>query len=99
MATKTFKIGEYAKNAVIATQDKVTIISKEWDFSAGSNKNSNQSNAKEAHRIVVDPYATYQAETQLLEYLCEETSSFYANKILNWIKTNVKFSPSNIWIV
>ena len=51
MATKTFKIGEYAKNGVITaitTKNKVTIISKLWDVSAGTNKNSDQSNAKEA---------------------------------------------------
>ena len=103
MATKTFKIGEYAKNGVITaitSPNKVTIISKEWDFSAGSNKSSDQSKAKEAHRIEVsiDPEDNHgNAERELLDYLCEETTSYYADEILKWVKTKVKFPTNLFW--
>ena len=56
MATKTFKIGEYCKGGVITvetTAKKVAVIAKDWDFSAGSKKGSNQSNAKEWNRLEV----------------------------------------------
>ena len=102
MATKTFKIGEYAKNGVITaitTKNKVTIISKLWDVSAGTNKNSDQSNAKEVHRIevTINPdNNSGKAERALLDYLCEETTSYYADEILKWVKSKVKF-PSLYW--
>ena len=103
MATKTFKIGEYARNGVITaitTKNKVTIISKLWDFSAGTNKNSDQSNAKEVHRIevTINPDDNRgKAERALLDYLCEETTSYFADEILKWAKTKVKFPTNLFW--
>ena len=50
MATKTFKIGEYCKGGIITVEIKgkvISVIGKEWDYSKGSRKSSNQSNAKE----------------------------------------------------
>jgi hypothetical protein len=38
MATKTWKIGEYAKGGIITVEargKKVTVIGKEWDFTTG----------------------------------------------------------------
>jgi len=103
MATKTFKIGEYAKNGVITaitTKNKVTIISKLWDVSAGTNKNSDQSKAKEVHRIevTINPdNNSGKAERALLDYLCEETTSYYADEILKWVKSKVKFPINLYW--
>ena len=95
MATKTFKIGEYSRGGVITAEvnkNKVTVIFKEWDFSKGSRKSSDQSNAKELNRIEVDA-TTNGAEGKLLHALWDDTSSYYAETVLAWIKTKVKFIP------
>ena len=94
MATKTWKLGEVCRGGVITTEanaKKVTIIAKEWDFSQGSNKGSNQSNAKEWNRLEVYTFES-QAENKLYKYLTDLTSSYYAEKILEWINTKTKFT-------
>ena len=99
MATKTFKIGEYAKGGVItvnATAKEITVICKEWNFAAGSNRGSNQSNAKELYRKSFN-VASRDAERDILFYLCEETTSYYADEIIKWVKTKVKFNQDNWW--
>ena len=56
MAKKTFKIGEYCKGGILSvetTSKTATVIAKDWDFSQGSNRGSNQSNAKEFDRETV----------------------------------------------
>ena len=50
MATKTWKIGEYCKGGIITiktTATKIIVIGKDWDFSKGSNRGSDQSGAEE----------------------------------------------------
>jgi hypothetical protein len=99
MAKKTWKIGEYAKGGVIVTETKgntVTIIGKDWDFSTGSRKSSNQSNAKEFTRLSVDVNSS-EANKALTIYLNELTTSYYADQILNWIQTNSKFVKQLFW--
>lgn len=94
MATKTFKIGEYSKGGVITaetTKNKVTIISKEWDFSTGSRKSSDQSKAKEWNRIEVS-LEDNGAYRKLSDYLHDDTTSYYADQILKWVESKVKFS-------
>jgi hypothetical protein len=94
MATKTFKIGEYCKGGVItveATAKKVTIIAKEWDFSQGSSKGSNQSNAKEWNRLEVSTNSS-DAENKLMWFLFDLTTSYYTDQILEWVKTKTKFT-------
>ena len=90
-ATKTFKIGEYAKGGVITAEVNgkvITVIGKEWDFSTGSRKSSNQSNAKEFTRGSV--LANEQdAEWKLTNFLCDLTTSYYADEIIKWIKSKV----------
>jgi hypothetical protein len=96
-ATKTFKIGEYAKGGVITVEVKgneVTVIGKEWDYSAGSNKSSNQSNAKEFSRKVVDVSIS---ERPLVEELNDLTTSYYAGQIMEWIETKVKINRRMFW--
>lgn len=99
MATRTWKIGEYARGGVITvetTKDTVTIIGKDWDFSTGSNRGSSQKNAKEFDRKVItvsDPESYKQA----LEYLQWLTTSYYADKIVEWIESHVKLNTPHYW--
>lgn len=95
--TKTWKIGEYCKGGIITVEIKGTqidIIGKEWDYSKGSSKGSNQSNAKEWTRETID--AEYSgAERKGDMFLCDLTSSYYAGQVMEWIKEQVKFDINN----
>lgn len=94
MATKTFKIGEYAKGGVITVEIKgkvIIVIGKDWDFSTGSRKSSDQSNAKEFTRGTVestDPDAYF----KLYDFLGNLTTHYYTEQIIEWIssKSEVK---------
>ena len=90
MKQKTFKIGECAKGGVITAQvtsKEIIIIAKDWDFSAGSNKGSNQKNAKEFDRetIAKDDRQSFRKATLFLEDL---TTSYYAGTVIYWIEEN-----------
>jgi hypothetical protein len=99
MPKKTFKIGEYCKGGVITVEiigKVVTVIGKDWDTSAGYKKSSNQSNAKEFTRgSVVTCDAS--AERLLDKFLNDLTTSYWSDKILCWIKSNVKFEQKEWW--
>jgi hypothetical protein len=93
-ATKTFKIGEYAKGGVITVNVNgkiVTVIGKEWDMSQGTRKSSDQSNAKEFTRGTLDTTLS-SAYRQLSDFLCDLTTSYYADQIIEWIETKVKLN-------
>lgn len=94
--SKTFKIGEYAQGGVITVEIKgnvVTVIGKEWDMSQGTRKSSDQSNAKEFTRCSYD--ATYNsAYHNTLDFLEDLTTSYYAEEIMKWIETKVKFNKT-----
>lgn len=97
-ATKTFKIGEYAKGGVITvnvTDKDVTIIGKDWDFSKGSNKSSDQSNAVPFSTKVIS-LESRTAYRELLDELCDLTTSFYADEIIEWIETKTKQRLKNL---
>ncbi len=94
MSSKTFKIGESAKGGVItaiATEKKVTIIAKEWDYSKGTLKSSDQSGAKEFDRIEVQTNVR-NADRQLEGFLIDLTTSFYTDQVMTWVKTKTKFT-------
>lgn len=94
MATKTFKIGEYCKGGVITietTKTQVKVIAKEWDYSKGSSKGSDQSKAKEWNRLEVN-LMNSDAERKIDWFLFDLTTSYYAGEILDWIKTKVEFN-------
>lgn len=94
MATKTFKIGEYCKGGIITietTKTQVKVIAKEWDYSKGSSKNSDQSKAKEWNRLEVN-LSDSNAERSIDWFLFDLTTSYYAGEILEWIKTKVEFN-------
>lgn len=95
--TKTWKIGEYAKGGIITieiTGNKIDVICKDWDYSKGSNKGSDQSGAKELSREVVEADKPNAYRT-LLDTLCELTTSYYADEIGTWIAGQVKFT--SLW--
>jgi hypothetical protein len=93
MATKTWKLGEVCRGGVITietTKTQVKVIAKEWDFSKGSNKGSDQSKAKEWNRLEVNLSDT-DAETKLDWFLWDLTTSYWTSEIMDWIKTKVEF--------
>ena len=93
MATKTWKLGEVAQGGIITVEIKgkvITVIGKEWDFSTGSRKSSDQSNAKEFTRGSVLAN-DYDVERKLYEFLVNLSTSYWADEIIKWIKTKVKF--------
>jgi len=96
--TKTWKIGEYCKGGVITVEINgkvIHIIGKEWDNSAGYKKSSNQSNAKEFTRGTTD--VTDSNAYRLCDnFLNDLTTSYYADEIMKWIETKVKFER-NFW--
>jgi hypothetical protein len=93
-ASKTFKIGEYAKGGVITVEVKgkiVTVIGKDWDYSKGSNKGSDQSNAKEFTRGTIDS-TEGNAYNKVSMFVNDLTTSYYTDQILEWIETKVKLN-------
>ena len=97
MATKTWKIGEYCKGGIITietTKTQVKVIAKEWDYSKGSSKGSDQSKAKEWNRLEVN-LASNDAENKVNWFLFDLTSTYYTDVILDWIKTKVTFNTNN----
>lgn len=98
-ANETFKIGEYAKGGIITVEingNKIDVIGKEWDFSAGSNKSSDQSNAKEFFRQKFNAEDN-DVRRELADCLCDLTTSYYADEITKWIETKVKLYNSLHW--
>jgi len=92
MAKKTWKIGEYCKGGIITVEiknDTVHVIAKDWDTSAGWSKGSNQSNAKEfdRHSVHVD---NVKNDYNLVVFLNDLTTHYYAEQVLDWIKLQVK---------
>ena len=99
MASKTWKIGERCKGGIItaiATKEKITIIGKEWDFSAGSTRSSNQSNAKEFTRLEVSTNES-NADRKLNEFICDLSTPFHADTIMDWVYTKTKITAENVW--
>jgi hypothetical protein len=99
--TKTFNIGEYAQGGVITAEvegKKITIIGREWDFSKGSLKSSDQTNSPEFTRLevhVVDDNSGT-SERKLIDFLSDLTTSYYTDEIMKWIKTKITF-PTNLY--
>lgn len=92
MKTKTFKIGECAKGGIITVEvrnTKVSVIGKEWDFSTGSRRSSDQSNAKEFTRLTVEA-SEFGADRKLSEFLNDLTTSYYTDQIMKWIENAVQ---------
>ena len=96
MATKTWKLGEVCRGGiiqVITTKSKVTIIGKDWDYSQGSNRGSNQTNAKEFTRLETNS-TDDNTRREIDNFLHDLTTSYHSGNILDWIKTKVEFKNS-----
>ena len=91
-ATKTFKIGEYAKGGVITIEIQgkiITVIGKDWDISAGTRKGSNQKNAKEFTRGTAES-TDPQVRRKLIMFIGDLTTSYYTDQIIEWIESKVE---------
>lgn len=87
MRTKTFKIGERCQGGIITiekTKDTVAVIGKQWDFSKGTRKSSDQSGAKEFTRKT---YGTLDPnyKVKVWSFLLDLTDSYHADQIMKYI--------------
>jgi hypothetical protein len=79
--TKTFKIGEYAVGGILEVHIKgaiVQAIAKDWNTK------------REITWGIVD-IEEPQAEYKLVDFLNEVTSSYYADKVMTYIKSKINF--------
>tara|TARA_R110000772_G_C13310268_1_gene440073 strand:+ start:16678 stop:16980 length:303 start_codon:yes stop_codon:yes gene_type:complete len=93
MAKKTFKIGEYCKGGILSvetTSKTATVIAKDWDFSQGSRRGSNQSNAKEfdRHTVNLDDRDSWRSLNNFIQDL---TTSYYTGQVMDWFESKVTF--------
>lgn len=99
MKTKTFKIGEVCQGGIITVEihgKAIIIIGKEWDFSQGTRKSSNQSNAKEFIRGAILTTES-KAEWKIEGFITNLATPYWADQILKWIRTKVEFKSENVW--
>lgn len=98
-STKTWKIGEYARGGVITveiTGKIIVVIGKDWDTSKGYSKGSDQSKAKEFTRGTIEA-TDRNCYNKLFMFLTDLTTSYYADKIIEWIKSKVKLGSEFDW--
>ena len=99
MAKKTWKIGERCRGGIITVETKgndVAIIGKDWDFSQGSKRGSNQTNAKEWTRLEVNADADDSAR-DMSRFLLDLTTSYHADKVMEWIESKVVLNKRLFW--
>ena len=91
---KTWKLGEVCQGGIITVQTNghTTLIQgKEWDYSKGSSKSSDQSGAKvfiSKEFVSTNFNAKYDAD----EFLNELTTYYHAEQIADWIKEQVNYN-------
>jgi hypothetical protein len=88
---KTWKIGESCQGGIITVEivgSKICIIGKEWDYSKGSNRGSNQSNAKEFTRGEILSYED-NCYRKLYDFINGLATSYWAGEIVKWIETKI----------
>jgi hypothetical protein len=84
MAKKQFKIGEYAVGGIIAVEINGKVIQvKALDYYSKEEVGTGTVMSNEPN-----------AERKLENYLHDLTSSYYANKVLDWIKSKVNLEYS-----
>ena len=90
--TKTWKIGEYSKGGVITVtinKSNIKVDLKDWDMSKGTLRSSDQSKAKIYCSLQVNKDET-NFLTKIYDFLWEDTTSYYSDMIVDWIKSNLK---------
>lgn len=98
-STHTWKIGEYCTGGIITVNvedNRVRLILKDWDYSTGSRRSSDQTNA------TVLEHVTYNADDQdayrdMIQQLGVWTTSYYAEKVMEWVMTKVNIRKSLFW--
>ena len=98
-ATKTWKLGEVAQGGIITVEiqgNSIAVIGKEWDYSKGSTRGSDQSKAEEFRRKTIQADSD-NAYRELQDELCDLTTSYHAGEITKWIETKVKLNSSWGW--
>jgi hypothetical protein len=103
MKTKTFKLGEVCQGGIITveiTNKEISIIGKEWDYSKGSGRSSDQSGAKEFTRksfpvrtdVFRDMYGPLSGGTNrdMYEFLTELTTSYHAEEVIKYVEKSIK---------
>lgn len=86
MASKTFKIGEYAQGGIIQAEvkgKKIAIICR--DMFGGTNKELDRTEVQEDESG---------AQWTLTDKLNEWTTHYYAEKVMDWIKEKSKIKTS-----
>ena len=99
MAKKTWKLGEVCRGGIITVETKnniIKVIGKEWDYSQGTRKGSNQSNAKEWTRLEVNAEVS-DADRQLSMFIFDLTTSYYTDEIMKWIESKTKLNKRMFW--
>lgn len=99
MAKKTWKLGEVCRGGIITVETKgnvITVIGKEWDYSTGSRRSSDQSNAQEFTRIEVDGEER-DADRQLILFLQDLTTSYHCDQIMKWIEEKTDLKKRLFW--
>ena len=99
MAKKTWKLGEVCRGGIITVETKnnlIKVIGKEWDYSQGTSKGSNQSNAKEWTRLEVDAEVS-DADKQLSMFIGDLTTSYHTDNIMKWIESKTKLNKRMFW--
>jgi len=81
-ATKSFKIGEYAVGGIIKVDIKGKLLSiKALDY--------NSKREVQSGSILTDEYDAY---WKTMNYLNELTSSYYADKIMDFVKSKTQLN-------
>ena len=75
----------------------VSIIGKQWDFAAGSGRKSNQSNAKEFTREMIEADSR-EAYRRASDFLGDLTTSYYADEIIKWIESIVTLDKTGTFL-
>lgn len=93
---KTWKLGEVCQGGIITVEINgsfITIIGKEWDYSKGSRRSSDQSNAKEFTRRTI--YSTGpNAYNNIYDFLIDLTTSYFTEEVIKWMVSKIKINQN-----
>jgi len=99
MKTKTWKIGEVCQGGIITVEihgKVISVIGKEWDFSKGTRRSSDQSGAKEFTRGTILSNDN-NVEHKLESFISDLSTSYWAGEIIKWIKSKIDLAVDDSW--